>query len=193
MITLSDNKKPENTQAQKIQNISQSLKFPMFKGSSKVYKAGILHQDIRVPFRQIQLSPTINALNQKIDNTPLAVYDSSGPYTDQVVEIDIYQGLKDLRTPWILNRGDVEPLSLSTVAYRPQDPHLKEMSFPKQPVIYRARNNKNVTQLHYARQGIVTPEMEFIAIRENCDPDFVRKEVALGRAIIPSNINHPES
>jgi len=158
-----------------------------FPGSKKVYEKGILFEDIRVPFRQIDQS----------DNNPsIKVYDTSGPYTDPDVPIDISQGLSELRKSWILKRGDVEELDQSTSEFRrkrEEDPTLESVSFPVKRKALRAKSGKNVTQMHYAKKGIVTPEMEFIAIRERCAPEFVRKEVAEGRAIIPANINHPES
>ena len=142
------------------------LRYEPLPGSEKIYKPGIIHKDIRVPFRQIHLSPTKTANGQIEPNQPLCVYDTSGPYTDKQATINITQGLAALRLPWILGRGDVETVG--------------------------AQKGHNVTQMHYARKGIITAEMEFIAIREGCSPEFVRDEVARGRAIIPSNINHPE-
>ncbi len=141
-------------------------------GSQKVYQSGKIHKDIRVPFREVALSPTRSHDGKiTIPNAPVRLYDTSGPYTDPSVKVDITQGLPLLRRNWILGRGDVENL-------------------PGKPL--RARAGNNVTQMHYARQGMITPEMEYIAVRENCDPEFVRREVAQGRAIIPLNINHPE-
>ncbi len=173
-----------------------NLKYEPFAGSQKNYKEGQVYPFIRVPYRAIQLSATIDHDNQKIPNDPLLVYDTSGPYTDSAASINISSGLSQLREDWILNRGDVEKLSSSSSRYRCQretDSSLAQIRFPQHRQPLRAKSGKNVTQMHYARQGIITPEMEFIAIREQVKPEFVREEVARGRAIIPVNINHPES
>ncbi len=139
-------------------------------GSKKIYKKSARFLDVRVPFREISQSPT--AENQiQVQNPKIEVYDTSGPYTDEDVSIDITHGLKASRQSWVLNRNDVEGTA------RP----------------FKAKKGLNVSQMHYAKKGIVTPEMEYVAIRENCDAEFVRSEVARGRAIIPLNINHPES
>jgi phosphomethylpyrimidine synthase len=181
--------------------------------SAKVLKAGTIHPDIRVPMRQIALHPTSG-------EPPVTVYDSSGPYTAEGTDIHIDAGLPRLRESWVLARGDVESYDGRIV--RPEDNGFisadrltPEFSVRNQP--FKAKAGRAVTQLAYARAGIVTPEMEFIAIRENLGrqavkdalirdgesfgahipdfvtPDFVRREVAEGRAIIPANINHPES
>ncbi|WP_270584669.1 phosphomethylpyrimidine synthase ThiC [Bacillus smithii] len=168
-----------------------------FPGSKKVYVEGS-RPDIRVPMRKIALSPT-NGSFGKEENRPLRVYDTSGPYTDPNVSIDIRKGLPPLRRKWVLERNDVEEYEGRQVkpednGYQKKDPRAEQFVFPglkRKPL--RAKKGKNVTQLHYARNGIITPEMEFIAIRENVSPEFVREEVAKGRAIIPANINHPES
>jgi phosphomethylpyrimidine synthase len=182
--------------------------------SRKVYIAGRRHADLRVAMREIDLSPAAK-------EPPLSVYDPSGPYTDPAAAIDIKHGLLPLRAPWIAARGDVEPQSGRAV--RPEDNGLKADEVSDVPVFeragrepLRARAGRAVTQLAYARAGIITPEMEYIAIRENLGreqvaeavrdgesfgaaipdhvtPEFVRDEVARGRAIIPANINHPES
>ena len=168
-----------------------------FPGSKKVYVQGS-RPDIRVPMREIQLQPT-DGIFGKQENPPVRVYDTSGPYTDENYEVDITKGLPALRRNWILERGDVEEYEGREVKpedngfKRADDPRANQKQFPglkRKPL--RAKKGKNVTQLHYARKGIITPEMEFIAIRENMDPEFVRQEVASGRAIIPANINHPE-
>lgn len=145
--------------------------------------------------REISLSATTGAFGEE-ENAPVRVYDTSGPYTDPDVQIDIHKGLGALRTKWITGRGDVEEYNGRTV--RPEDNgYKKEGRAAEYPGLQRkplrAKPGKNVTQLHYARKGIITPEMEFIAIREHVSPEFVREEVASGRAIIPSNVNHPES
>ncbi|MBM3358544.1 MAG: phosphomethylpyrimidine synthase ThiC [Betaproteobacteria bacterium] len=188
--------------------------------SRKVHVEGS-RPDIRVPMREITQSDT-PALFGAEKNPPVYVYDTSGPYTDPGVKIDIRQGLAPLRQKWILERGDTEELPGPSSAYgraRLEDAKLAQLRFNLQRKPRRAKAGKNVTQMHYARRGIITPEMEFIAIRENqrrdalsesitrqhpgqsfgaaipkmITPGFVRDEVARGRAIIPSNINHPES
>ncbi|MEA3320847.1 MAG: phosphomethylpyrimidine synthase ThiC [Bacillota bacterium] len=177
------------------QNISIISNFP---SSKKVYVTGS-RPDIKVPMREIELSPTTGTFGEE-ENPPLRVYDTSGPYTDQNYSVDITKGLPAIRSTWIHEREDVEEYEGREI--KPQDngyqdeedPRANHNVFPglkRKPL--RAKKGKNVTQLHYARKGIITAEMEFIAIRENMKPDFVRDEVAKGRAIIPSNINHPES
>jgi phosphomethylpyrimidine synthase len=155
-------------------------------GSRKIYVSG--SNGIRVPMREICLQPT-EGLNGKIENNPpIRVYDTSGPYTDPNVIIELRRGLPELRKPWILARGDYDVMHPS---YRPIPGH----SDPNTPLpAGRAvlRGHGTVTQMHYAKKGIVTPEMEFVALRENLSPEFVRDEVARGRAVIPANINHPE-
>ncbi|MBT2289650.1 phosphomethylpyrimidine synthase ThiC [Paenibacillus albidus] len=166
-----------------------------FPGSRKVYVEGT-SPDIRVPMREISLSRTSGAAGEE-DNAPVRVYDTSGLYTDSEVSTDIRQGLPPHRLRWIEARGDAE--SYVGRAIRPEDNgNASGQSgvevFPglqRQPL--RAKAGRNVSQLHYARRGIITAEMEFIAIREQVKPEFVRDEVACGRAIIPANINHPES
>lgn len=165
-------------------------------GSHKIYKHGQRFKDIRVPFREIPLSNTVTTDGQELENQPVELYDTSGPYTDPEVTININQGLPELRQSWIESRNDVEQLSESSSMYRKEresDSSLSTMRFPRLRKPLRAKKGQNVTQMHYARQGIITPEMEYIAIRERCTPEFVRDEVACGRAIIPANINHPES
>jgi phosphomethylpyrimidine synthase len=190
-----------------------------FAKSRKIYVEGS-RPDIRVPFREISLSDTPSAFGAE-KNPPVVVYDTSGPYTDPDAHIDIRNGLPALRAQWIMERGDVEQLNGPSSEFGHQrltDPELSEMRFNLHRKPLRAKAGKNVSQMHYARQGIITPEMEFIAIRENqrrenmsellqtqhpgqdfgasipktITPEFVRSEVALGRAIIPLNINHPE-
>ncbi|MFZ5538227.1 MAG: phosphomethylpyrimidine synthase ThiC [Pseudomonadota bacterium] len=188
--------------------------------SRKIYVEGS-RPDIRVPMREIAQSDTPAAFGTE-KNPPLAVYDTSGPYTDPSVKIDIRAGLAPLRARWIAERGDTEELPGPTSRYgveRLNDPRLAELRFDLKRKPRRAKPGANVTQMHYARRGIVTPEMEFVAIRENqrmeafsemlrrqhpgqsfgahlpktITPEFVRDEVARGRAIIPANINHPET
>ncbi|MBD0405539.1 phosphomethylpyrimidine synthase ThiC [Bacillus sp. 1021] len=180
-------------QNQSVQQANISI-MSSFSGSKKVYVKGS-SPDIRVPMREISLSPTTGAFGEE-ENPPVRVYDTSGPYTDPDVQIQIHEGLKPLRTKWITKRGDVEEYNGRAV--KPEDNgYKKEGRAAEYPGLQRkplrAKAGKNVTQLHYARKGIITPEMEFIAIREHVSPEFVRDEVASGRAIIPSNINHPES
>ena len=187
--------------------------------SRKVYVTGS-RPDLRVPMREIAQSDTPSALGTE-KNPPLSVYDTSGPYTDPDVKIDIRSGLAPLRAGWIGERGDSEELAGPSSRYgvdRLSDPRLAELRFNLERLPRRAKAGMNVSQMHYARRGIVTPEMEFIAIRENqraaeftemlrrqhpghsfganlpqlITPEFVRDEVARGRAIIPANINHPE-
>ncbi|MCS5503751.1 phosphomethylpyrimidine synthase ThiC [Lysinibacillus sp. A4] len=169
-----------------------------FEGSKKVYVEGS-RPDILVPMREIALSPTTGSFGNE-ENAPIRVYDTSGPYTDPAYQVDITKGLPALRNAWIQERGDVEAYEGRSI--KPEDngfrhvddPRIQENVFPelaRKP--FRAKKGKNVTQLYYARRGMITPEMEFVAIRENMDPEFVRSEIAAGRAIMPSNINHPEA
>jgi len=171
------------------------LSYEPLSGSKKIYVQGQTYKDIRVPFREVALSDTKDHNGKITPNQPVRLYDTSGPYTDPSVKVDITQGLAQLRLKWILERGDVEYLSQCSSQYRKQrenDLDLAPIRFPGIRKPLRAKVGHNVTQMHYARRGIITPEMEFIAVRENCSPEFVREEVARGRAIIPSNINHPE-
>lgn len=180
--------------------------------SSKVFRAGTLHPDIRVPLREIALHPSAN-------EPPVTVYDASGPYTDPSATIAIEKGLPRLRESWIAARGDTEPYTGREVQAADNGFVSPEKMTPQFPTLHRPRvanANRSVTQLAYARAGIITPEMEFVAIRENLGrqqireqmqrdgesfgaaipdyvtPEFVRDEIAKGRAIIPANINHPE-
>ncbi|QKS60273.1 phosphomethylpyrimidine synthase ThiC [Paenibacillus barcinonensis] len=168
-----------------------------FPGSRKVYIQGS-RPDIAVPEREIALHDT-NTPQGVEHNEPLRVYDTSGPMTDPEFQMDIRKGLPALRNHWIMERGDVE--AYEGRAVQPEDNGLKPggrragaeeyPGFRGQPL--RALAGRCVTQMHYARQGIITPEMEYAAIREGVEPEFVRQELASGRAILPSNINHPES
>ena len=203
--------------------------------SRKIYITGS-RPDIRVPMREISQDDTPTAFGGE-KNPPIFVYDCAGPYSDPAAQIDLRRGLPALRAGWIAERGDTEELADLSSAFgrqRAADPSLDELRFPglhRKP--RRAKPGRNVTQLHYARQGIITPEMEFIAIRENLNrrayieslkasgpkgeklaelmcrqhpgqnfgasipdeitPEFVRSEVARGRAVIAANINHPET
>jgi phosphomethylpyrimidine synthase len=152
--------------------------------SHKVYLDGL--RGIRVPMRQIHLT----------DGTDFRVYDTSGVHTDPGIDVDVRQGLPALRAGWIAGRSDTEELTQTTSLYRRErdaDPGLADVRFGHSRAPLRAKPGRNVTQLHYARRGDITPEMEFIALREGVTPEFVRAEVARGRAIIPANVNHPES
>ena len=154
--------------------------------SRKIYLTGA-RPDIRVPMREIALSG---------GNLPLRLYDTSGPYTDPDASIDLKRGLPPLRLGWITGRGDVAELPGPSSAYRRQreeDPQLGGVRFASVRRPLRAKPGRCVTQMHYARRGEITPEMEFVALREGVAPELVRDEVARGRAIIPANVNHPET
>jgi phosphomethylpyrimidine synthase len=155
-------------------------------GSRKIYIHG--NSGIRVPMREIQLQPAAE-LNGRIENNPpIRVYDTSGPYTDPDASIDLTRGLPELRKSWILERGKYDVIDPK---YRPVPGHSDpDTPLPARRKVLRGRGN--VTQMHYAKKGIITPEMEFVALREDLNPEFVRREIASGRAIIPANINHPE-
>ncbi len=193
-----------------------------FPNSKKIYVEGKIHPQIKVGMREIALSPTKDTLTGKmIINEPVTVYDTSGPYTDPAKDINVHNGLERIREQWILDRNNVEQLDDFSSDYCKQrltDESLDHMRFALLKKPYRAKKGENVTQLHYAKKGIITPEMEYIAIRENqridemteiikqhkgehfgaaipakITAEFVREEVARGRAVIPSNINHPEA
>ena len=162
---------------------------PQFPASRKFYREG-QNSGVRAPFRQVELTPTSGRFGQE-DNPPLNIYDTSGPYTDPAAVLDLREGLPALRRPWILDRGGVEETEPTQVFLGRQNRAQPFPGLQRRPL--RGVNGQPVTQLHYARKGIVTPEMEFVGLREGIDPEYVRQEVARGRAIIPSNINHPES
>lgn len=184
------------------------IKYP---SSEKVYMEGTLFPEIRVAMRKVNLTPTVtkdkNGEKHFSENAPVYIYDTSGAYSDPKVEINLKRGLPRLREPWILKRGGVEKLSQQSSEYcreRLANKSLDELRFQHIALPYRALPGKSVTQMAYAKQGIITPEMEYVAIRENmnCEelgikthitPEFVREEVAAGRAVIPANINHPEA
>ena len=202
---------------------SSTLTTTPLPSSKKIYIQGT-QPGVRVAMREIQQNPTRNMKGEAVEeNPPLVVYDPSGPYTDPNATIDIRKGLAPLRIHWVWDRGDVETLSAVSSEYgqkRASDPSLDAIRFEHIRKPLRAKPGKNVSQMHYARKGIITPEMEYIAIRENqtleaaranpkispqhpgnawgasipaiITPEFVRDEVARGRAIIPCNINHPE-
>ncbi|HZA28944.1 MAG TPA: phosphomethylpyrimidine synthase ThiC [Gammaproteobacteria bacterium] len=191
-----------------------------FPNSHKIYVQGS-RADIKVPMREIGLADTSTPVGHE-KNPPIWVYDTSGPYTDPAINIDIHSGMPELRLRWVEERGDTELLYDLSSDYgrkRARDSALAALRFPQIPKPRRAKPGINVTQMHYARRGIITPEMEFVAIRENMrlealkdealrkrhkgmsfgaeipdeiTPEFVRAEVARGRAIIPANINHTE-
>jgi len=179
-----------------LSHVSQESVHP-FPASRKVYVTGS-RPDVRVPLREIALTPTAGRVSVA-DNPPVRVYDTSGPYTDPAVSTDIHRGLAPLRRSWVLERGDVEAYAGRVVQPRDNgltanDPRANLAVFgapTRRPL--RAKPGHAVTQMAYARRGLVTPEMEFIALREGLDPEIVRAEVAAGRAIIPANINHPEA
>jgi phosphomethylpyrimidine synthase len=155
-------------------------------GSKKVYVDGPL--GIRVPMREIRLHAASGLNGTMEDNPPVRVYDTSGPYTDPEAVIDLRRGLSELRKPWILARAEY---GVTEPSYHPVPGHSDpDAPLPAPRRVLRGRGV--VTQMHYARKGIITPEMEFVALRENFSAEFVRSEVARGRAIIPANINHPE-
>lgn len=195
-----------------------------FPNSKKIYVPGEIH-DIKVAMREISLSDTVNKMDPSKPaekNAPVTVYDTSGPFTDPSVEIDVKQGIPKIREQWIKERGDVEELSGISSAYgkeRLEDESLDELRFEYLKNPLKAKPGQNVSQLHYARKGIITPEMEYVAIRENqkfqeiqeiakqhkghnygantptgeITAEFVRSEIASGRAVLPNNINHPET
>ncbi|MER3112313.1 phosphomethylpyrimidine synthase ThiC [Bacillus altitudinis] len=168
-----------------------------FEGSRKVYEQGS-RPDILVPKREIVLTNTVTQAGD-IQNEPIRVYDTSGPYTDEEAHIDVTKGLKRLRSAWIKEREDTESYEGRQVKPEDNGYHLNgkesfqaaQTDFHHIPL--RGKQGACVTQMHYAKKGIITPEMEFIALREQLSPEFVREEVASGRAVIPANINHPES
>ncbi|MGN6480128.1 phosphomethylpyrimidine synthase ThiC [Luteibacter sp.] len=179
--------------ARATRDLSASVTTPL-PGSRKVHVTGS-RPDIRVPMREIALAQTPTLFGGEA-NPPVVVYDTSGPYTDPDHTVDLVAGLPPLRAAWIQGRGDVvrlDGLSSTFGRARAGDARLDAIRFPAPRAPLRAIRGANVTQMHYARRGIVTPEMEFIALRENLQAEFIRDEVARGRAIIPANINHPEA
>lgn len=201
---------------------SDKISRDAFPASKKIYVPGKIH-DIQVAMREISLNETKLAGRKGPgeSNAPVTIYDSSGPYTDPEKEIDIYKGLPRLRESWINKRNDSEQLEGFSAEYsriREKNEQASQLRFPNIPLPHRAKSGSNVSQMHYAKKGIITPEMEYIAIRENqrleavkdqsqhpgqsfgantpkgaITPEFVRDEIARGRAIIPANINHPET
>jgi phosphomethylpyrimidine synthase len=205
--------------------LSEEVRKP-FPRSRKIYVQGS-RADLRVPMREItQTATKLHNAEGEVQNPPLTVYDTSGPYTDPAIEIDLLRGLAPLRSPWIAERGDIEELKGPTSIFgriRAADDKTRHLRFSHIRKPLRSKAGANVSQMHYARRGIITPEMEYVTIRENIrvrelqesyqaagylhqhrgnsfgaaipaeiTPEFVRSEVARGRAIIPANINHPE-
>lgn len=174
---------------------SLSIQYKPFPQSEKFYKQGSIHSDIQVPFRKIYLSPSRiyakDGSHAEQDNAPITVYDTSGPYTDPSIQTNIQTGIAPIRKSWVHNNPDVEYIPERTYASVEGQRNPKAM-FPQSSGIFQAKKGKTVTQMRYAKQHIITPEMEFVAIREQVDPELVRQEVAQGRAIIPCNINHLE-
>lgn len=180
-----------------------------YPGSEKVYLKGSMH-DINVAMRKINLTPTVKIIDGEKcmrENAPVYVYDTSGPYTDPDIKVNINEGLPRIREKWIAEREDLELLPGITSEYgrqREEDKNLDSIRFAHRHAPRRAKEGREITQMALAKQGIITPEMEYVAIRENMNneslgikshitPDIVREEVAAGRAVIPANINHPES
>lgn len=176
----------------------------------KVYLPGTLFPDIRVGMQKVNLTPSVEIVDGEkrlIPNDPVYIYDTSGSFGDESVQIDLKKGLPRLRESWILQRGDVEQLSEVSSSYgrqRLEDASLNHLRFEHIALPYRAKSGRKISQMAYAKAGIITPEMEYVAIRENmnCEamgvssyitPEFVREEIAAGRAVLPANINHPES
>lgn len=182
-----------------------------FPGSEKVYVSGTMYPEIKVGMRKVKLTPTVHVgadgTRTEESNGDVYIYDTSGPYSDPQVEIDLKKGLPRLREEWILSRGGVERLKDVTSEYgrmRQADRSLDHLRFEHIALPYRAKEGEQIGQMYYAKKGIVTPEMEYVAIRENlnCEalgipthitPEFVRDEIAAGRAVLPANINHPEA
>lgn len=190
----------------KIENIDTAS----YPGSKKIYINGEIYPEIRVAMRQIELTPTAKKEGDKLqltENAPVTVYDTSGVYTDPDVVTDINAGLPRFREEWLNRRDDIEQLDGITSEYgrmREQDKELDSIRFPHRHNPRKAKEGKKITQMSLAQAGIITPEMEYVAIRENLNnkelgieshitPEFVRSEVAAGRAVIPANINHPEA
>ncbi len=186
-----------------------NINIQSYPNSDKVYIDGKLHP-IKVAMRRVNLTPTVIVENGKkimVENAPVYVYDTSGIYTDNNITININNGLPRIREKWLSCRSDLEQLSQISSEYgrmRENDSSLNSIRFTQRHKPLKAKCGKNITQMALARQGIITPEMEYVAIRENMNaealgikthitPEFVRNEVAMGRAVIPANINHPEA
>lgn len=201
------------------ENVISTKPFP---NSNKIYVSGKIHPKIKVAMREVSLDDTVdNFTGKKTPNQAVTIYDTSGPYTDPSKKINVHDGIEPIREQWILDRGNVEELESFSSAYcneRLNDSSLDHLRFNHLRKPKRAKKGENVSQMYYAKKGIITPEMEYVAIRENqklqeverlskqhpgqdfgasipqeITPEFVREEIARGRAVIPSNINHPES
>ena len=176
----------------------------------KVYVSGLMYPEIKIGMMKVNLTPTVTEENGKKvfhENNPVYLYDTSGPFSDLSKQVDLKHGIERLREEWIRKRGDVEQLDELTSEYgrlRLADKSLDHLRFEHIKKPYRAKDGCHITQMAYAKAGIITPEMEYVAIRENMNcqemgirthitPEFVRKEIAEGRAVLPANINHPES
>ena len=176
----------------------------------KAYLNGVMFPFIRVGMQKVNLTPTVQIVDgEKVmtPNSPVYIYDTSGPFSDPNIKVDLKKGLPRMREAWITGRGDVEQLPAVSSEYgrmRRDDKSLDYLRFEHIELPYRAIPGKCCTQMYYAKQGIITPEMEYVAIRENMNckelgiethitPEFVRDEIAAGRAVLPANINHPES
>lgn len=181
-----------------------------YPASEKVYVQGNIHKDIKVAMRRVNLTPTVDLKKgERIikENAPVYIYDTSGPFSDPNIEIDLKKGLPRLRENWIARREDTEQLPELTSKYgreRLADKSLDGLRFEHIHLPLRAKEGRNISQLYYAKKGIITAEMEYVAIRENMNckelgieshitPEFVCKEIAAGRAVLPANINHPEA
>lgn len=181
-----------------------------FPNSEKVYLNGTIHPALRVAMRKVKQMPTVTTANGTKVMTPnpdIYIYDTSGPYSDPTAEIDLRKGLPRLREPHIAANKDIEQLTEISSQYgrmRRDDKTLDRLRFEHIALPRRAKPGKQITQMYYAKQGIITPEMEYVAIRENMNcaeagisthitPEFVRAEIAAGRAVLPANINHPEA
>lgn len=223
LVEKKTNRREQRAEAQQFIDSLQGTAFP---NSKRIYLTGS-RDDIRVPMREIQLSPTVVGGSKDDptleENEPVPVYDTAGPYGDPAATIDVHRGIEKLRSAWINQRADTEEMTELSSVYTQQrlaDEGLDHLRFDNLPRPRRALAGRCVTQMHYARLGVITPEMEYIAIRENMgrerirgeillqqhpgngfgaslpeniSAEFVRQEVAAGRAIIPANINHPES
>ena len=169
-----------------------SINYDPLPASKKIYVPGKIYPDINVPFREISLSDThTDTKNEK--NEPLRVYDCSGIYTDSNISKNIEKGLPQIRKKWINDREDTDQLTTaSSIYYHTRNLAKNTTPFPNRRHPMKAKPTQNVSQMHYAKKRIITAEMEYVAIRENCTPEYVRDEIARGRAIIPANINHTE-
>ena len=177
----------------------------------KAYMTGTLFPSVKVGMTKVNLTPTVtkdkNGVPHTEPNAPIYIYDTSGPFSDPSIEVDLKKGLPRIREQWILDRNDTEQLEEVTSDYGKQrlaDHSLDSLRFEHIQLPRRAVKGKAITQMAYAKAGIITPEMEYVAIRENmnCEemgikthitPEFVRSEIARGRAVLPANINHPEA